>query len=144
MKKLFTILVLLFLPLLSFPPTVAAVEMFQKWDSCTETITNPDTGKSSVGATLRCLPILLNNVVNGFLIFVGAVALFLIIYSGIKFVTSGGDAKKVTEARQIMTYAIIGVVVVLSSFAIIYFIAYLTNSKDCITNIDLIKTGGCK
>jgi predicted secreted protein len=108
--------------------------MFKEWDACVV----------DGVATLRCLPIVFQNVISAFLLFVGAVALFLIIYSGIRLVTSGGDPKQVEGARKIMTYAIIGAVIVLLSFAIIAFIGYITGSTDCITNIDSIATGGCK
>jgi hypothetical protein len=108
--------------------------MFQDWGSCVQ----------NGVATLRCLPIVFHNAVNGFLIFVGVVALVLIIYSGIRLVWSGGDPKQVDAARKIMNYAIIGAVIVLSSFAILYFIGFITKSTDCITNIESVTTGGCK
>lgn len=108
--------------------------MFQHWGNCLE----------DGVATLRCLPVVFNNVVNGFLLFVGAVALVMILYSAIKFITSGGDQKQLDAARKIMTTAIIGVILVLSSFAIIYFIGYITKSTDCITGLDSIATGGCR
>lgn len=109
--------------------------MFQPWGNCVD---------STGVATLRCLPVVFNNVVAGFLLFVGAVALVLIIYSGIKLIQSGGDPKQVQAARGIMTYAIIGVIVVLSSFAIIYFIGFITKSEKCITDPTQIASGGCK
>jgi hypothetical protein len=71
--------------------------------------------------------------------FVGATAIILIIYAGIRLGMSGGDPKQVQSARQIMTYAIIGLVLVLSSFAIILAISYLTGTK-CITTLNL----GCQ
>jgi len=108
--------------------------LFKPWDSCVE----------NGVATLRCLPVIFHNVVSAFLLFTGVVALFLIIYSGIKFILSGGDQKQVEGARKTLTFAIIGVVLVLSSFAILYFIGFLTNSTNCITNPDSITTGGCK
>src|SRR6266700_932194 len=82
-------------------------------------------------ATLLFIPVIFHNLVAGALTFVGATAVFLIIYAGIRLVMSGGDPKQIGAARQIMTYAIIGLVVVLGSFAIIYFISYLTN-VNCI------------
>ena len=108
--------------------------MFKPWGDCVE----------GGVATLRCLPVVFQNVVSGFLIFVGVVAIFLIIFSGIRLVTSGGDPKQVEAARKIMNYAIIGAILVLSSFAIIYFIGFATKSSDCITNPDLIAKGGCQ
>lgn len=87
-------------------------------------------------ATLRCIPDVFSNLINAALVFVGAVALILFVYAGIKFITSGGDPKQVAQARQIMTYAIIGTVIVLCSFGIIYFIGYVTKT-DCITKLGL-------
>ena len=95
-------------------------------------------------ATLRCIPDLFSNLVNAALMFVGVTAVVMLIYGGIKFINSGGDQKQTSEARKILTFAILGVILVLGSFAIIYFIGALTGSTDCITNLDNIKTGGCK
>jgi uncharacterized membrane protein len=80
-------------------------------------------------ATLTCIPIVFSNIINAALMFVGSVAVILIIWGGITFVRSGGDPKQTQHARQIITYAIIGLVLVLSSFFIIYLIAYLTGAK---------------
>lgn len=85
-------------------------------------------------ATLRCIPILFNNVIRAALIFAGVAALFFLMYAGFKFVTSGGDPKQVQSAKQTMTFAIIGLALVLLSFAIIFFIGYITGSSDCITS----------
>jgi len=66
---------------------------------------------------------------------------FLIVWSGIRLILSGGDAKQVQSARQTMTYAIVGLIVVLSSFTIVLFIGYLTGTSDCITDVNKIITG---
>jgi predicted secreted protein len=108
--------------------------MFKDWGACLD-----DSGV----ATLKCLPVVFQNVVSAFLLFVGVVALFMIIYSGIRLVTSSGDPKQVEAARKIMTYAIIGAIIVLLSFAIIFFIGYITGSTDCITDLNKITQGGC-
>ena len=91
-------------------------------------------------ATLQCLPVVFSNVVRAALIFVGSVAVILIVYAGILLVRSGGDQKQVQSARQIITYAIIGLVIVLCSFAIIYFIGYITGA----TCIETISFTSCK
>ncbi len=99
--------------------------MFKEWDSCLD---------SSGVPTLGCIPIVFNNVIAAALVFVGIIALFLIIWAGINMTTSGGDPKKVDSAKRIMTYAIIGLVIVLLSFGILFLIGYLTGTSDCITN----------
>lgn len=77
-------------------------------------------------ATLDCLPAVLQNVIFAAFIFAGIIAVILIIFSGIKFITSGGDPKQVEGARKTMTYAIIGFVLILLSFAILNLISHIT------------------
>lgn len=99
--------------------------MFQTWDSCLD--------KDGL-ATLRCIPIIFKNVISAALLFVGVTALIFIIYAGISMVTSQGDPNRVAAAKKIMTFAIIGLVIVLLSFGTIIFIGYTTGSATCITN----------
>ena len=87
-----------------------------------------DCDPSALGvATLNCLPNLFSNVLNALLAFSGVAALFFIILSGIKLTTSGGDPKQIEGARQTLTYAIIGLLVILLSFFIINLISTVTN-----------------
>jgi len=111
--------------------------MFQKWDSCL----SPEKV-----AKLSCIPIVFGNIVAAFLLFAGTVAVFMLAWGSLTLIRSGGDAKQVAAGRQIMTYAIIGLILVLSSFAIVYFIGYITKSTDCITNLKSLGdgTGGCQ
>lgn len=90
--------------------------------------------------TLACIPAVFNNLIHAALMFVGVVAIFFIIYSGFQLVTSGGDAKKVSGARQTLTFAIIGLIIVLCSFGIIAVVGKLTNTSNCINNAT--KTNG--
>lgn len=85
-------------------------------------------------ASIECFPVIVGNVIFWLLILAGIVALVLIIISGFKFVTSGGEAKQAEGARKTLTYAIIGLVVVLLSFAIVATIAQVTGvRKSCLT-----------
>lgn len=45
--------------------------------------------------------------------------LFFLIYGGIDMISSGGDKQKVTNARQKLTFAIVGLIIVLLSFFIV-------------------------
>ena len=122
MKKIIALLLFTLTLLFAVPAIIPAHAQSQAWGACVH-----DNVPS-----LQCIPVVFGNVVSGALMFVGGVAVFLIVYAGILFVTSGGDPKKVQGARQIITYAIIGLVIVLCSFGIIYFISYTTGVK-CIT-----------
>lgn len=108
------------------------------WDSC---LFQNDV------ATLNCVPFIFTNVVKGLIILSGTVAIIMIIYSGIRFITSGGDQKTISSARQTLVYAVIGLIVVILSFAIIYFIGYLTNSTSCLESLGRTSgnfIGGCQ
>jgi hypothetical protein len=91
-------------------------------------------------ATLNCVPVVFTLIINAALTFAGVVALFMIIYSGFRFVTSGGDPKGVENAKKTLTWAIIGLILILLSFGIINFLSVLTGVK-CLTQIDIT---GCK
>jgi hypothetical protein len=49
--------------------------------------------------------------INYLSIVAGIIAVIMLIIGGLKFITSGGDASKVSSARSTILYAIIGVVI---------------------------------
>jgi hypothetical protein len=101
------------------------------WGACVQDVTNPD-GTISKVATLGCIPIVLKNVISGLLLFAAVVAIIIVIISGYKFIMSRGDQKQVQGAKVSLTYAILGLIIILLSFFIINIIAYVTGAH-CIT-----------
>ena len=61
-------------------------------------------------------------ITNTILYFVGIIAVIMLIWGGIRYVVSGGDAKKVTDAKNTILYAIIGLVIAFLAYAIIQFV----------------------
>jgi len=53
------------------------------------------------------------------LFFIGAIALVFVIYGGVLYITSGGDSEKTTKARNTLMYAVLGIIVVVISYAIV-------------------------
>ncbi len=86
------------------------------WDQCLE----------NGVATLACIPIIIKNVINAALVFAGVVTLILVIFSAFQYTTSKGDQAKIDTAKKTMTYAILGLVIVLMSFFIVTLISQLT------------------
>ncbi len=62
------------------------------------------------------------NIINIFLGFLGIIAVILILYGGFLWMTSKGNAEQVQEAKQLIISAIIGLVIILSSYAIASFV----------------------
>lgn len=94
------------------------------WGDC---LFNDPTKDIKDIATLSCLPAIFQNVLTFIFLLSGLVAVFMIILGGIKFLTSGGDPKQVEGARNTLTWAIVGLVLILLSFTILNFIANITN-----------------
>lgn len=61
-------------------------------------------------------------ITNTILYIVGIIAVIMLIWGGIRYITSGGDSKKVTDAKNTILYAIIGLVIALLAFAIVNFV----------------------
>ena len=70
-------------------------------------------------------------VTNTILYIVGIIAVIMLIVGGVKYLISGGDNKKVTDAKNTVLYAIIGLVIAFLAFAIVNFvITALPNSEN--------------
>lgn len=66
----------------------------------------------------------------GLVFLVAAVlAVIFLILGGIRWTTSGGDAKGIEAARKQITYAIIGLIVTLIAFAIVVIVGGLFNTQ---------------
>ena len=57
--------------------------------------------------------------INVLLFLVGSLAVIMIIWAGISYTTSAGDAAKVTRAKNTLTYSIVGLVVAFIAYAIV-------------------------
>ncbi|MBT5016069.1 hypothetical protein HN748_05800 [Candidatus Peregrinibacteria bacterium] len=77
-----------------------------------ENITSATGGEGSFRTLAR-------TIVNFFLYFLGFLATVMIIYGGILYVTSAGNDENVQKAKKILMYAIVGIIVILLSFAIV-------------------------
>jgi len=97
------------LPLPSFPPVLPkpGIQAPEKGPLPKE-LTSCDS--------LRCQVL---RYVNYALTFVGLIAVIVFIYAGFLYLTSAGDAKKADEAKKAMTYAVIGILVILLSYVIV-------------------------
>lgn len=61
-------------------------------------------------------------IANVLVFIVGAVAVILIIVGGLRYVLSAGDPKSTKEAKDTVLYAIVGVVVAITAYAMVNFV----------------------
>lgn len=62
------------------------------------------------------------NVTNIILGLVGSLTLLMFIYGGFSFIMAAGSSEKVSKAKGILTAAVVGLVIVFSSYLIIKFV----------------------
>ncbi len=58
-------------------------------------------------------------IINFFLGFLGIVAVIMVIYGGVTYVTAAGSDDAIGNAKKIILYSLIGIIVILLSFAIV-------------------------
>ncbi len=70
------------------------------------------------GSATTDIPTIVASVVQTVLSVTGMIFLVLIIYAGINYLTAAGDEKKVTAAKQTMSHAVIGLIIIIAAYSI--------------------------
>ena len=81
-----------------------------------------DSVKSCLFTTTSCSNGIFTSIVNVALFLIGAISVIMIIYGGIRYTISGGEAKNVKTAKDTIMYAIVGLVVAILAYAIVNFV----------------------
>ncbi len=115
------VLPVLFMLVFILPSLVLAATQVDVSGSINSNLDN--TGLSSLGgASAETLPQLIGKVVEVILGFLGIVFVLLIIWAGFQWMTAGGDTGKVDKAKKLIINAIIGVVIIMTSYGITKFV----------------------
>lgn len=77
---------------------------------------------TAIGLGTQDIRTTIAKVIYYFLGLLGMVGVCLILYAGFVWMTSQGNEEKITQAKRIMVNAIIGLCIIMSAFAITYFI----------------------
>ena len=110
MKKALIVALALFATVSLFGPEVVAQTIGP--DDCPSGICT----NTSFGGSLRQAIV---TVINFMLFFLGIIAVAFVIFAGFLFLTSRGDDGQVEKAKKTLIYAVIGIVIVMLSFAIV-------------------------
>jgi hypothetical protein len=82
-----------------------------------------DVGQQAYGeSTPQDIRITVMKIVNVVLQFLSVIFLILILISGYQWMTAGGNEEQVTKAKKNLSNAVIGLVIILASWSIAYFI----------------------
>lgn len=76
---------------------------------------NTNADESSFNNTLR-------RIINIISVIVGVIAVIMIIWGGLRYITSGGDSTRVGNAKNTILYALIGLIIVALAQVIVRFV----------------------
>lgn len=62
------------------------------------------------------------NAISAAFLFIGAMAVFFLLVGAVRYVTANGEQAKITQAKNAILYAIVGIVISVSGFAIVQFV----------------------
>jgi hypothetical protein len=71
---------------------------------------------------------IVGRIINLALSFLGVIAVGIILMGGFKWMTAGGNEEKTTEAKQLLGAGVIGLIIILASWAIATFVINSLNS----------------
>ena len=78
-----------------------------------------EEAKKGGPATLKDLEVIFARIVSIIASAAGIAALFMLIIGGFRYITSGGDPKATEAARNTMTYAILGIILLIGAWLIL-------------------------
>jgi amino acid transporter len=120
MLKRIIICLLLLLPLLNqlILPVQAATNVEDKMNSYLDTV----AGDSYGSADETTMALIIQQIITVILSLLGVIFLILMIWSGYNWMTAGGEEEKIKKAQSTIKRAIIGLIIVVSAYAISYFV----------------------
>jgi len=78
----------------------------------------------------------LTTIVNALLFIIGFLSVIMLIFGGLRYIISGGNAAAVTTAKNTILYAIVGLIIAIFAYAIVNFvIGSLTGGTSGGTNV---------
>ena len=95
------------------------------WSTFSDCRLTDDSGKE-IPASIKCFEALYANLVIAIVGLAGIALFIMFLMGGFTYLTSAGDAKKAQKAQQIMLWAVVGAVIMVSSYLILSAIRALT------------------
>ena len=78
----------------------------------------------------------LSTIINTMLFIIGFLSVVMLIFGGLRYIISGGNAAAVTAAKNTILYAIVGLIIAIFAYAIVNFvIGSLTGTASSGTNV---------
>lgn len=99
------------------------MDIWQCWREADKSYIDPESGRIPKIQALECI---IAQVFNIAVTLAGTVLFLMFIVGGFKYLTAGGDQKAIESARNTLTYAILGLVLIIAGWFILLFIKEFT------------------
>ncbi len=83
---------------------------------------NLQTGAAPSASAQGTLGQNITTILNFFLGILGLIAVAFLIYAGVMMVTAGGAEEQINKAKKVITYAVIGIIIILLAWTIVSFV----------------------
>lgn len=117
--------------LISIPMRLLAASNWQNLEKASPTDSTADV------ATIGSLVTVFSNVIQAVTALAGIILFVMLVIGGYTFLFSGGDQKKLEKAKGTLTGAIIGLVILVSSYLILMLIQKATGTTADLTKFQL-------
>lgn len=77
---------------------------------------------TTIGTGTADIRLTIANIIRTAMSLLGIIAVLIILYGGFKWMTAAGNEDNVTKAKQIITAGIIGLIIILTAYAIASFV----------------------
>jgi hypothetical protein len=82
----------------------------------------PGTDSTAICGDKREATGIVKQLIDVFLYAIGILSVIMIVFSGLKYVNSRGDAESVKSAKNTLLYAVVGLIVAMLAFTIVNFV----------------------
>ena len=106
-------------------PVLSPIMMSQNASASAVEEIQKGTGQVSSASSGADLPSIAKTVVNTMLFIVGILAVIMIIFAGIRYITAHGDKGQVESAKNTLIYSIVGLVIAIIAYALVTWVTGL-------------------
>jgi len=124
LKFIKTLIFVLFFTVFSLINPAYTYAQTSTWEGVCVSETDPDV------ATIQGLQCLIANILSVILTIIGLAGFIMLIVGAFRWMLSGGNQQSVSKAGNTMVYAVIGLILALSSFMILNIIAQFTGVES--------------
>lgn len=99
--------------------------MAQVSDEFVKTAAGPNGANLNVNDATVAIPVVVGSVISVTLSFVGTIFFVFIIYSGLQWMTAGGEEEKITKAKTRIINSSVGLAITAAAYFVTWFISSL-------------------